>query len=359
MDDVYNDAMPPSPNCNPHNLDATSSAGCAWVEGWAEWFPCTVYNDPFYRWPSGAALNLEAQSWGNGWGEGDTTEARVAGALIDITDSANEASWDRFNEGSANIWYTFMHHVDNTYVQYWSSRTADGYNVTDAGALAGSYQNTIDYQFRDPIGDYSPLSRPRPVPSQNYGYSTSTIYWSVIAVRPPSGADYDLALYDDRAQTASLASSTFGSSMVDFVAVDSNLRALGDYYPRVNLWSGFGSYQIELAQSAATLAAGSSPVTMGSSNIVAVRDTFLTAGVPVTLTVTPGNSGQNPELFLMGDDPASAPTWVRSRASALSQSTANGPGVAETLTYTPTRTGWFGVVVVNAAGSGTYTLTRA
>ena len=359
MDDVYNDAMPPSPNCNPHNIDATSSAGCAWVEGWAEWFPCTVYNDPYYRWPSGASLNLELQVWGNGWGEGDTTEGRVAGALIDITDSFNEVTWDRYSEGSANIWYTFMHHVNNTFAQYWSSRTANGFNVADSGALAGAYQNTIDYQFRDPLSDYSPLNRPRPVPSQNFSYSTSTIYWSVVALRPPSGTDYDFSLYDERAQTTFLGSSAFGASMVDFVAVDSNLRALGDYYPRAQLWSGYGNYQIELAQGSATLPVGSTTITMASTNVVAVRDTYLTAGVPVTLTVTPGVGTQNPELFLMGSDPANSSTWVRPRSSAVSLSTANGPGVAETLTYTPTRTGWFGVVVVNAAGSGNYTLTRA
>jgi hypothetical protein len=34
-----------------------------------------------------------------------------------------------------------------------------------------------------------------------------------------------------------------------------------------------------------------------------------------------------------------------------------GAGAAEQFTYTPTRSGWFGVAVINTAGSGNYTLT--
>jgi hypothetical protein len=358
MDDIYNDAMPASPNCNPHSIQGTSSTGCAWVEGWAEWFPATVYNDPFFRWPNGASLDLENQSWANGWGEGDSTEGRVAGALIDITDFNNEGTWDRYGEGPLNIWFTFTHHNSNTFAQFWASRTGNGFNVADSGALADLYQNTIDYGFRDPLGNYAPLTRPRPVPPHNFGYNTSTIYWSVVALRPPAGSDYDLSLFDDRNQTTFLTSSAWGGSTVDLVVVDSNLRALGDYYPRVNLFSGAGNpYQIELAQGAQIVGIGASTVTMGSSNIAAVRDTFLTAGVPVTINVTPTNGGQNPELFLFGDDPAAPATFVQTRSSAVASSTFNGAGVAEQFTYTPTRTGWFGVAVINTAGSGNYTLT--
>jgi hypothetical protein len=357
MDDVYNDAFPSAPNCSPHSIQGTSSAGCAWTEGWAEWFPATVYNDPFYRWPNGASLDLENASWGNGWGQGDTTEGRIAGSLIDITDFANEASWDRYGEGFSGLWFTFTHHVNTTLSSFWASRAGDGFNVSDAAALADLYQNTVDYTFRDPLADYVPLVRPTPTP-HNFGFNTNTIYWSVVAVRP-SGTDYDLTLFDDRAQTVNLGSSAFGGSTIDFMAVDSNRRALGDYYPRAFVFSGAGSYGVQLAQGAQILsAATSTPVTMGSADIVAVRDTFLTAGVAVTISVTPANAGQDPELLLMGDDPANAATFIRSRGSAVAASVIGAAGAAETLTYIPTVTGWYGVVVTNKSGSGTYTLTR-
>ncbi len=98
---------------------------------------------------------------------------------------------------------------------------------------------------------------------------------------------------------------------------------------------------------------------MGWSNVVHVKDTFLTAGVPVTIAVAPTNLGQDAELFLMGDDPANPATFVRGRPFAVATASAAGAGATETLTFTPATTGWYGVVVVNQAGSGDYTLTRS
>lgn len=147
MDETYNDSFPSAPNCNPHTIQGASSAGCAWTEGWAEWFPASVYNDPFFRWPNGAFLNLETPTWGTpGWNNGDTVEGRVAGSLIDISDNNNEATWDVYGEGAPGaIWTTFSGHVSGTLAQFWSHRTSDGFNVSDPGALTCLFQNTIDY----------------------------------------------------------------------------------------------------------------------------------------------------------------------------------------------------------------------
>jgi hypothetical protein len=146
MDETYNDSMPSSPNCNPHSIQGATSAGCAWVEGWAEWFPASVYNDPFFRWPDGGSLNLETPTWGTpGWNNGDTVEGRVAGSLIDISDFANDGS-DTYGEGAPGaIWTTFSAHRSTTFANFWSQRAGDGFNVSDPGALASLFQNTIDY----------------------------------------------------------------------------------------------------------------------------------------------------------------------------------------------------------------------
>ncbi len=361
MDETYNDAFPSAPNCNPHTIPGSTSTGCAWTEGWAEWFPASVYNDPFFRWPNGGSQSLEAPTWGTaGWANGDTVEGRVAGALIDISDTNNEAFWDGYGEGApGNVWTTFSNHVSNTFADFWNQRGADGFNVADSGALACLYQNTIDYTFRNPLGDNASLTRPTPTP-HNYSYNTTTVFWSVVGIRPPAGSDDDLALYDDRAQGTILATSAFGGSTVDFVAVDSNHRPLGDYYPRVNLFSGGGNYQIELAQGANSLGAGGSQaITMGTGDVVAVRDVFLSAGVAVTLRAVPGNSSQDPELFLMASDGTNPGTWYQPRVNARVSASAAGPGGTETITFTPTVSDWYGLVLVNKAGSGTYTLTRS
>lgn len=358
MDDVYEDAMPPNPNCSNHPIRGVTSTGCAWTEGFAEWFPAGVLNDPFFRWPDGSSLDLENNTWGTpDWSNGDAVEGRVAGAMIDISDFTNEAFWDRYGEGDpGNIWTTFLNNVSNTFLEFWQHRAAGGFNTANDGANGSVYQSTIDYTFRDPLANYVELTRPTPTP-HNYSYNTGSVYWSVVAVRPPLGNDYDLTLYDDVGQTAPIGSSGFGGSTIDFVAVDSNHRPLGDYAPRVYLFSGpGGNYQVELAQGTNQLNLGSQVVAMGTNDVVQVRDSSLTVGVPTFFRVAPSNGAQDPELFLMQSDPANSATWVRGRGSAVASSTSSGVGAAEGFSFTPAATDWFGLVLINRAGSGDYTL---
>jgi hypothetical protein len=149
MDDVYEESYPPIPNCAGHKIPVASSAGCAWSEGWAEWFPLMIYRDQSFRWPNGNSENLETPTWATaGWANGDTVEGRVAGAMIDISDSTNEAPHDRWAEGApGNLWTTFTRHKSNTFAEFWQQRAADGFNVADSGARACLYQNTINYGF--------------------------------------------------------------------------------------------------------------------------------------------------------------------------------------------------------------------
>jgi hypothetical protein len=369
MDDVYEFSPVPGAG-GPHNIHTVSSQGMAWVEGFAEWTPIRVYNDPNFNWPNGQALNLETPTWGSMWGvqawaNGDAVEGRVAGALIDLSDSTNEAPWDRLAEGSpGNIWSTFLNHKSNTMGEFWGQRSFDGFNVAPTGGLASLYQNTIDYTFRDPLSDNVAVSRPSPLVPHNFSYNTTTQFWSAVAVRPQTGTDHDLALFDNHAQTIQLASSAASSSAVDFVAVNSNggKQPLGDFYPRVTKFSGTGTCSVELAQGSSTLLAASSHnIPMASTKVVAVRDTTLVANVAVTIKVTPGSATQDVELFLVSPNPgAGQPANIRTRAMAFKSATAGGPGVAETITFTPTaaQAGRYGVVVINKAGSGTVNLQR-
>jgi len=228
--------------------------------------------------------------------------------------------------------------------------------VAASGALASVYQNTIDYNFRDPLTDYVELTRPQP-PSyfptfshHNYSYNTNTPFWSVVAIR--SGGGYGLALFDDFDQTSRLAG--VGADFIDFIAVDSHLRPLDDYYPQVRAFSRTDDYQIELAQGANTLF-DLETVFMSSKDVVVVRDTFLKAGVPVTFRVEPTNGGQDAEVFLMGPDPVKP---VQTPTTAVAQSTTSGPGLTEIFVYTPAAGGYYGVVLLNRVGEGDYKLSR-
>ena len=143
------------------------------------------------------------------------------------------------------------------------------------------------------------------------------------------------------------------------MAIDSNRRALGDYFPRAFVFGGSGNYICELSQPNIILSANSSStISMGTNNIVLVRDTFLNAGTAVTITVTPSNSGQDPELFLMSSDGSTPGTFIRGRVSAAASSVGHAAGAAESFSFTPTVSQWYGVVVTNKAGSGNLTLRR-
>ena len=355
MDDAYEERYPVPTNCNPHAVFQATSAVCAWTEGFADWYGTTVNNADVI-----VGANLETQHWGDTRPPGDTVEGRVAGAMRDIADATNAApgndeTWDRYTEGApGNLWETFLNHRATTFREFWDQRAGDGYDVTPQRALGCLFQNTIDYGFRDPLTDGTATNRPQAVTAHNYRVDTNRFFWSVVAVRP-AGNDHDLALYDDSAQTQFLTNSALTGDAVDFVAVDSNSghRPLGDYYPRVTLASGTGGYAIQYAQG--SLLNGSDSITMPAGDVVAVRDAQLTAGTPVTVSVTPSNAAQDPELFVLESTDA-GPTWIQRRASAAASATAGGPGAAEQLTFTPATTGFHAIVVVNRAGAGSYTV---
>jgi hypothetical protein len=361
MYDLYDGYFPPAPSCNPHSIFGVSSQGCAWTEGFAEWAPASIENDPNFRWPNGAVQPLETPTWGYAT-PGDSLEGWIAGALIDIADTNNEPYWDRYSEGGGlpdrgNIFAQMANDSiarANTLVDFWNLRGSLGYNVANTGAAGSIYQSTIDYGFRDPLTNTVEVIRPTPTP-HNYSFVTTIPYWTVFGART-TGADYDVSVYDDYAQFVNLGSSTYGSSTIDFVAIDGNRRAAGDYYPRVYQFSGTGNYTAEYHEGSTILDAGSAFITMNTNDVVTTRDSFQTAGVPVYVRVVPSNGTQDAELFLMGDDPAVSSTWVRGRSSAVASATVTGAGQAESLVYTPAFTEYYGLVVVNKAGSGTYTV---
>jgi hypothetical protein len=356
MDDVYEDNFPQSESvCAVHYVNKHSGPVCAWVEGFADWYASAVLNLPDIP---GNRGNIETATWGTpGWDDGDQVEGRVAGAIWDLFDGAADGT-DAYQDTLANIWGTFLDHRASTFAQYWAARGTDGHEVGDL-ALGSLFQNTIDYGFRQQLTDGNQLTGSTPPADHNYHYDTTNAYWSVIALRPPAGADDDLTLFDDRAQQQRLNGSLLGVDVVDFVAVDSNTgrRPLGDYYPRVHRVSGTGDYTIELAD-AGQLLVDTAKRQMTANDVVASWDACLTAGQQVTFTATPGDPSQDAELFVVSSNAATPDSYVRNRASATTAS-ANGPGQPETIAYTAAQDGCVGVILINKAGAGTYTVTRS
>jgi hypothetical protein len=297
MDDVYNDADVFT-NCTGHAIPTVRSQQCAWTEGFADWFPLQVYRESAFRWADGSTLDLESPTWDtSNWDIGDGVEGRVAGALLDIADTSNDGIYDSYSEGFTKIWFTFTHHVDRVSPLFWNSRGLDGFDRSDAGALRAVFQNTIGYGLREVLNDGVPgiFQTPRP---DNYRFDnpSASARWSVVAMAPSAEADFDLDVYDDRNMSALLSSSGFGGSTVEFVALDNNAAAAGDYYPQVRRFTGTGAYFLEWQRAPVqALPRGASRGSMGNARAVSKPMVSGTPGVPIT----PDFATIDLELFVM------------------------------------------------------------
>jgi hypothetical protein len=222
---------------------------------------------------------------------------------------------------------------------------------------AGPAQATVDakptvLKHDNELFVQSPGDKPH-----KYKYKTTTSYWSVVATSPLSSTNLDLRLYSDKAGQQLIKTSLMGPGVTDFIAIDSNHRALGTYFPRVDTVSGGGPYTAQLAAGSSSLGAEAQEVDMSSDQVVAIRDTYLAAGTTYRFVLSPGTGLMDADLFLvdsLGDTPS---TWVKSRAQSL-QSVSGSPGTPVIMQITPNRSDWYGLVIVREGAAGTYDLTR-
>jgi len=137
----------------PHQLFERRGQLCAWAEGWADFLSLAVNVDPCYDWGmgpcgarGGAFENLEIPTWPvppDQRPTGDAVEGRVAGALYDLFDSADDG-YDQTNFGFTPIW-NIVHTAPAEYslADFWNRWKANG--NPKHRAVQAIYQNTIDY----------------------------------------------------------------------------------------------------------------------------------------------------------------------------------------------------------------------
>jgi len=162
MAHAYSGGIPSPTNCpDPHYLTRNEDPVCAWVEGWPTWWAGEVMSTPILDGYGGdvstPSMTMETFSWQNynSRHRGSNVEGRVASALWDLSDSANEGSWDRESLGFSKLWTTFLNHDDSNWADYVGSLGIEGVPIHDSDFLSTSYGNTIDRvadPFRDPLG---------------------------------------------------------------------------------------------------------------------------------------------------------------------------------------------------------------
>lgn len=140
-------------------IGVESSPTCAWVHGWGLFFAAAAQNDPFYVTAS-QALSLESPLVD--LDDGDAVSARVAGALWDLMDAANEG-FDQYTGSFMELWNGMSSAPVYTFREFW-----DASGIPACEGLTALAQNTINYNtppqldpFPDPIEmDEDPESPP-------------------------------------------------------------------------------------------------------------------------------------------------------------------------------------------------------
>ena len=275
----------------------------------------------------------------------DTSEGRIAGALIDLSDSANENYWDRFSEGgstaaSEESYLTMLTGVSDTFNEFFvTDRDNAGYD-TGYFARASLFHNTIDYTHRDPLIHDQARTRPSldaaPDP-HNYSYTTTSSYWAGVAIRPPGTADYDLSLYANEAQSSSDNQLRGGErhrlrrgrrQSQRRVLLPARLALLRQRPVRRGAYEG-----------ATTLALGTSSYSIGAGTSFDLGP-FRGGGRTYYVRVLPS---PGLDVGFYAHDSNGAIGSVQRRTQALAHSAAGGAGAAEQITTTwplPTTPAW-------------------
>jgi hypothetical protein len=167
MYEVYNWWMPPDSG-GEHQVWGRYTPGLAWSEGWADFFPLLIQDDP---WSNYVGVNFEIYPsyYYILENKGDDVEGRVAGALWDIYDSHDDTygfmygkpDYDKISLGFGPIWDVFTSQVayrKNNFAEFWGAwkqyYSGNAYNVHFSKMAL--FQNTIDYNAWDStcsIGD--------------------------------------------------------------------------------------------------------------------------------------------------------------------------------------------------------------
>jgi len=223
--------------CAGHSWHIPNTPHCAWEEGFAGWLPTFVSGkDTFSQKqllpPQVHTWSVEKPSWkwkdeqDKQWPHGDNVEGRVTTTLRDLTDDVNSLDnekltpWDDFKAGHVrNRIFKAMQKEkpaslkDFIEALYAHMSGLDDYDTPEkkenleVKLLAGCFQNTIDYEFRNPLAT-KPMSFPSPWTGDDgpFGPEVPHAYvfepefaWNVISVR--SKTPKTLRLYKDKLLT--------------------------------------------------------------------------------------------------------------------------------------------------------------
>ncbi len=178
-----------------------------------------------------------------------------------------------------------------------------------------------------------------------FSYSQTTSTWSVVGLRSPATADYDLDVFRDYEHRYKVASSVYFDQDVDFVVGDYNHTAESNEHIEVTRYEGASdNYRIHYESGTGVLfpdgveRAGS----WGADGVVRVWDVPLFGGesVSFTLDVTSGTTDFGMSLFK-----SNGAEYFAGRSAAQWTRNAAGDGGTESWTYTVPADDVYGLVI--------------
>lgn len=377
----------PSGTCeSPHYVDTAENAGCAWREGWPNWFAGHVLQNKqqtFWSAPkdsNGVVLNLQGYSpantlledsswWNDGYlnaDYGDTVESRIASALWDIEDSIQENYWDRSSGGFSQLWETFQKHNSSTFAGYWNDRDSDGYDDNSQNILATLYQNTIELVpsrlFQDTLTSGTTYSRPDPPAATVIQHGTSNHHtWKLtrsgncqaVSVKPKGTATLGLHVFSSSGLTNELLSASASGTIRTVVFMQGTTAPI-TVYPQVQRTTGSGGYSIQ-AKSCVPLSPLGRALSLSSTNIVNAMGLTLSPGKSTKFTATPATGSTKLDIALTLLKKSTSATLTESVKIATADS--GGAGKSESISFTAT-TGDYVLLATTVAGPGTFTVTQ-
>jgi hypothetical protein len=178
-------------------------------------------------------------------------------------------------------------------------------------------------------------------------------YWSAVGIRPPSGQDWDLWVYESApfgTCVDGLLAASRRTTGVDIVVGDFNHNATGFYYVTADRFSaGTSSATVEWDDNTSLLVINAPLVSRStnSSDVLECWDVLLQAGVNYRIQFNPAGSANLRVLLFR--NPASTTYWATRNAATIES--------GASFNYTAPATDYYGIVVLNDNGqSGSYTL---
>lgn len=185
-----------------------------------------------------------------------------------------------------------------------------------------------------------------------YQFATYLQYWSVIALRPVAGADYDLQLLD--AGSNPLASSVWGMGATDLVAINSTsgYRPLGGYLTNVTKYSGSGDYAVMFWEKRQVMSVPTDPVG-NTSTALALNYAWPVSATMVYLQANQGfrvHHDSSTRVYLAGSTPGVPSSGLRNRSSlenayVVADNVPSPSGGVCRVFVAPTP-GWYSVITI-------------